>query len=165
MLQITDAIGRACIMSTTLPAVLAPLPERDVATATGMYSFLRSFGFVWGITIPSIIFNNKFDQLSWKIQDTTIRGALQGGKAYQLSTGSFIRSLSSTTQAQVYEVYLDALDAVWLAALAIGVAGLVAAGIEKHVPLRTYLVTEYGLDQGNESSSPEGIAEKNASQE
>ncbi|KAF1976200.1 MFS general substrate transporter [Bimuria novae-zelandiae CBS 107.79] len=163
MLQITDALGRACILSTTLPAVLAPLPEKDVATATGMYSFLRSFGFVWGITVPSIVFNNRFDQLSWKIQDDVIRGALQGGRAYQLSAGTFLRSLPSSTQAQVYEVYLDALDAVWLVALAIGASGLVAVGIEKHVPLRTYLETEYGLDQGNDTLGPEGAAEKAAS--
>ncbi|KAL5389728.1 hypothetical protein DPSP01_002220 [Paraphaeosphaeria sporulosa] len=160
--QVVDALGRACILSTTLPAVLAPLPEEDTATATGMNSFLRSFGFVWGITIPSVIFNNRFDRMSWKIQDDAVRAALQGGRAYQLSTGAFLKTLSSQTQSQVFEVYLDALKAVWLAAVAFGASGLVAVGVEKHVPLRTYLDTDYGLDTGNEADTPEQTIEKSA---
>ncbi|KAF2440901.1 MFS general substrate transporter [Karstenula rhodostoma CBS 690.94] len=160
--QIVDALGRACILSTTLPAVLAPLTEEDVATATGMYSFLRSFGFVWGITIPSIIFNNRFDRMSWKILDDAVRAALQGGRAYQLSTGVFLKTLPLDTQAQVFEVYLDALKSVWLAAVAFGASGLVAVGVEKHVPLRTYLDTDYGLDTGNKADSSGQAVEKGA---
>ncbi|KAK7184810.1 multidrug resistance protein fnx1 [Paraphaeosphaeria sporulosa] len=158
--QVVDALGRACILSTTLPAVLAPLPEEDTATATGMYSFLRSFGFVWGITIPSIIFNNRFDRMSWKIQDDAVRAALQGGRAYQLSTGAFLKTLASKTQSQIFEVYLDALKSVWLAAVAFGASGLVAVGVEKHVPLRTYLDTDYGLDTGTKADTPEQTVEK-----
>lgn len=160
--QIVDALGRACILSTTLPAVLAPLPEEDVATATGMYSFLRSFGFVWGITIPTIIFNNRFDRMSWKIQDDAVRAALQGGRAYQLSTGAFLKTLPPNTQSQVFQVYLDALKSVWIAAVAFGASGLVAVGVEKHVPLRTYLDTDYGLDTRNKADNSEQTAEKTA---
>lgn len=50
-----DAIGRGLLLPTVLPAIMASLPDSDTASATGLYSFLRSFGFVWGITIPGII--------------------------------------------------------------------------------------------------------------
>jgi hypothetical protein len=33
---------------------LAALEETDVATAMGFFSFLRSFGMVWGITVPGL---------------------------------------------------------------------------------------------------------------
>jgi hypothetical protein len=33
-------------MMSTLPAVLAPLPEADVAAALGTFAFLRVFGWV-----------------------------------------------------------------------------------------------------------------------
>lgn len=82
MLQIVDALGRAMILPTTLPAILASLPEKDVIAATGVYSFLRGFGYVWGITIPGIIFNNRFSQLSYQISDPTVREALGNGRAY-----------------------------------------------------------------------------------
>lgn len=147
ILQIIDAAGRAMILPTTLPAVLAPLPEADVAAATGVYSFLRSFGYVWGITIPGIIFNNKFDAYSSRITDPTVRDALLGGQAYQLATGPFVHSLNPTTKREVIGIYLEALKAVWYGAMGFGASGIIAALVEKHVPLRTDLETEYGLEE------------------
>lgn len=146
VLQIIDAAGRAMILPTTLPAVLASLKEEDVAAATGVYSFLRSFGYVWGITIPGIIFNNQFARSSFKITDPRVRGALQNGRAYQLATKDYAHTLPKDTGNQVLEVYLDALKAVWLAAMAFGASGFIAVGLERRVALRTDLETEFGLD-------------------
>ncbi|KAF5126383.1 Efflux pump FUS6 [Metarhizium anisopliae] len=70
MLQIADAVGGRYLLPTLLPAVLASLPEKDVASTTGMYSFLRSFGYVWDITIPSITFQNRFAAVSCRISDS-----------------------------------------------------------------------------------------------
>jgi hypothetical protein len=129
---------------------------KDVAAATGAYSFLRSFGYVWGMTVPSIIFNNRFDQSSVWIEDMSVREALKGGRAYQLATGPYIHTLPQPVRGQVVDVYLDALKMVWFGAMAIGASGLVAVAIEKHVPLRESLETQYGLedsgrDKGTES--------------
>ena len=49
-------------LQEALPAVLTALPESDAAVATGTYSFVRWFGFVWGVTLPSIAFNGQFDK-------------------------------------------------------------------------------------------------------
>lgn len=154
-LQIIDAAGRALILPTTLPAVLAPLAEEDVAAATGVYSFLRSFGYVWGITIPSIIFNNRFSERSYIISDTAVREALRGGRAYELAGGPYIRSLQPNTKAQVIEVYLHALKIVWIAAVAFGASGFIAVLWEKHVPLRTHLDTQYRLETNKKKADTE----------
>ncbi|KAK8053072.1 hypothetical protein PG996_012373 [Apiospora saccharicola] len=146
MLQIVDALGRACILPTTLPAILASLPEKDVAAATGVYSFLRSFGYVWGITVPGIIFNNRFDQLTYRISDPVVQETLSGGRAYELASGPYVQTLRSGVKSEVLGVYLDVLKAVWFGALAFGATGLIAVAVEKHVPLRTELETEYGLE-------------------
>ncbi|KAK7992600.1 hypothetical protein PG988_001394 [Apiospora saccharicola] len=146
MLQIVDALGRACILPTTLPAILASLPERDVAAATGVYSFLRSFGFVWGITVPGIIFNNRFGQLSFRISDPVVRETLSGGRAYELASGPYVQTLRPGVKSEVLGVYLDVLKAVWFGAMAFGATGLIAVAVEKHVPLRTELETDYGLE-------------------
>ncbi|KAK2592123.1 hypothetical protein QQS21_010194 [Conoideocrella luteorostrata] len=147
MLQIVDAIGRSLILPTTLPAVLASLPEKDVAAATGVYSFLRSFGYVWGITIPGIMFKNRFDAASYRISDSAVRDALGGGKAYESATGSFVQTLQQNVKSEVLDVYLEALKAVWYGAMAFGATGLIAVAVEKHVPLRTDLDTNYGLEE------------------
>ncbi|OCL02125.1 MFS general substrate transporter [Glonium stellatum] len=145
--QMVDAIGRALLFPTLLPAILASLAESDVATATGMYSFLRSFGFVWGFTIPGIIFNTAFDHNSPQISDVAVRKALANGHAYELATGPFINSLSPSLHEEVVGVYVKALKAVWEGAIAFGVLGLFAVFVEKHVPLRTELETQYGLQE------------------
>ncbi|KAI1855546.1 hypothetical protein JX266_000411 [Neoarthrinium moseri] len=167
MLQIVDAVGRAMILPTTLPAVLASLPEKDVAAATGVYSFLRSFGYVWGITIPGIIFNNRFNELSYQISDPTVRETLGSGKAYEFATGPYVQSLGTDLKSEVLNVYLQALKAVWFGAMAFGASGLIAVAVEKHVPLRTELETKYGLDKKAmkepKSSAEMGDAEREQS--
>lgn len=159
MLQIVDALGRAFILPTTLPAILASLPEKDVASATGVYSFLRSFGYVWGITIPGIIFNNRFSQLSGRIPDADVREALGGGNAYQLASGTYVQTLPPVVRSAVIDVYLEALKAVWYGAMAVGSTGLIAVVIERHVPLRTELETTYGLEEAKEKEEQAGIEE------
>lgn len=42
----TQAMGLSCVLLCTLPAILASLDESDVALATGMFSFLRSLGYI-----------------------------------------------------------------------------------------------------------------------
>lgn len=158
MLQIVDALGRAFILPTTLPAVLASLPEKDVASATGVYSFLRSFGFVWGITVPGIMFNNRFSELSYRISDAVVREALSDGKAYQLASGPYVQTLPPTVRSEVLGVYLEALKAVWLGAMAFGASGLIAVAVEKHVPLRTELETQYGLEVKKEKDGDGELA-------
>jgi hypothetical protein len=44
--QAVEAIGQGFVIPTILPAIQASLPESEVASSVGMYSFLRSFGFV-----------------------------------------------------------------------------------------------------------------------
>ncbi|KAI0102206.1 MFS general substrate transporter [Nemania sp. FL0031] len=160
VLQIVDALGRAFILPTTLPAVLASLPERDVAAATGVYSFLRSFGYVWGATIPGIIFNNRFDQLSYRISDPTVREMLADGRAYQLTSGAYLKTLEPNIRSEVLDVYLQALKVVWYGAMGFGASGLIAVAVEKHVPLRTNLESAYGIEDKKETEVEDSVKTK-----
>ncbi|RYP64448.1 hypothetical protein DL769_006670 [Monosporascus sp. CRB-8-3] len=45
--QCLGAISIGVLMTTTLPAVQAPLAETDVAVVTGTWGFLRCFGGIW----------------------------------------------------------------------------------------------------------------------
>lgn len=145
--QVVDAIGRGLLLPTVLPAIMASLPDSDVASATGVYSFLRSFGFVWGITIPGIIFNAQFDRYSTLISDPAVREEMGGGRAYQFASGTYIESLVPIVQQEVLSVYGEAFKAVWIGAVAFGITGVVAVFAEKHIPLRTKLHTEYGMER------------------
>lgn len=144
--QMVDAVGRGILFPCILPAILASLDERDVATATSMFSFLRSFGFVWGVTIPALIFDANFDHNAGRILDAAVRSRLGGGHAYDSVGTHFVQSLPEPTHGQVIATYVKALKATWIAAAAFGVTGLGAVLVEKHIALRTELVTEYGIE-------------------
>lgn len=155
--QIIAAGGTGIVMTAVLPSTLAALPETDVAVATGTYSFIRSFGFVWGVTLPSIVFNGQFNKYLYRVQDETVRATLANGAAYGYASGGFIPRLPIDTRNEVIAVYVDALKTVWQVAIAFSCLGFCCVFIEKHVELRKELNTEFGLKEGkqNETSGME----------
>lgn len=162
ILQMLNATGQGLIIPTLLPAIMASLSESDTASATGVFSFLRSFGYVWGISLSSIIFNNRVKQNLWRIQDPVVQDNLSGGRAYELLSQGYIGTLPLATQKQALDVYSESLRSIWWAAVAFGCVGSLAVLIEKHVPLRQRLDTEYGLD-GVLETDPEVQAEEEIS--
>ena len=157
------AFGQALLIPTILPAVQASLAESEVASSVGLYSFLRSFGWFWGITIPSIVFNNRWDQLDARIADPNVRISLAGGQAYH--SAGVHPSWSQATVAQVVGVYTDTMKTLWYAAIVPAGVGFFAVFLEKSLTLRDTLDTEFGLDQGKEEVSREerGVEDKSRS--
>ncbi|KAF2014339.1 MFS general substrate transporter [Aaosphaeria arxii CBS 175.79] len=161
--QAINGIGLAMLFPSILPAILAALPESSAATATGFFSFLRSFGLVWGITIPALIFNNEFDRLAaQRIDDPVLRAKLANGNAYE-SVGaetSLVKGLEEGSREQVVDVYTRALRMVWIVAVAFAVSGFLSVFVERNIPLRTSLDTEFGLDEGGGKETADVVREK-----
>lgn len=153
--QIIAAGGTGIIMTSILPSILAALSESDVAVATGTYSFVRSFGFVWGVTLPSIAFNGQFNRYLYRIANATVRAELANGAAYGYASGGMIRQLPNGTRLEVIGVYVDALKTVWQVVLAFSCLGFFCVFIEKHVELRKELHTEFGLENSKKGGMQE----------
>lgn len=83
--QILHSAGIALIYTSTMPSVLAPLDESDVAVATATYSFLRSLGFLWGAIMAGIVLNRQVDRYMYLAPNDGIRQMLRGGGAYALA--------------------------------------------------------------------------------
>ena len=144
--QLIMSIGLGSVMTTILPSIQAALPESDVATATSTFAFVRSFGFIWGITIPSIIFRARFDTLRPMITNEDVRSVLSSGSAYGYASGTYIGSLPEDVRAEVLGVYTMALKAVWEAAIAFALISFVAVFFAKDIELRKELKTDFGLE-------------------
>lgn len=145
--QIIPAAGVGLIVAALLPAVQAKLSEADVGKSTATWGFMRGFGTVWGSAIPAAVFNNRFDQLSSRISDPTVRSMLSGGNAYQHATETFVTSLSATNgvREQVISVFSDSMKQVWQVGIAFAGLGFLLVFLEERVELRKELETEYGL--------------------
>lgn len=163
--QIIAALGLGAPVSTVLPSLQASLPESDVATATATYQFVRSFGFVWGITIPSIIFNNLVNSRLPSLSDQSLVPQIANGGAYGFVVGGQIGRQAPDVQAELLDIYIGALKRVWQIGLAFTLIGFLSVFGSKHVALREELDNEYGLEDGSKGDDEEKHTKKEMSPE
>lgn len=90
--QIIGAVAIGIITPVTLPTILTPLPESDVAVATATWAFMRGFGTIWGAAIPLAVFNSKANSLvAARLYDNeSARALLENGGVYSLAAGGSI---------------------------------------------------------------------------
>ncbi|CZR58356.1 related to putative multidrug transporter Mfs1.1 (major facilitator family protein) [Phialocephala subalpina] len=147
------AAGSGIIVSSLLPAIQAALSDNDAAASTALFTFVRSFGAIWGITIPVAVFNNQFDKLLYKIQDPATRALLADGQAYEHASRAFIYAITEPVRSQVIGVYSDSLKTVWQVGIAMAGLGFIVVFVEKELKMRTELTTEYGLKEKPETAA------------
>ncbi len=145
--QIITGGGSGFVLNTLLPACQAGLVESDQAAATATWSFIRSFGSIWGVAIPAAIFNNRFDQLSFRIDDPSTRTLLSAGRSYQYATADFVNSFPPTLREQIISVYVDSLKLLWQISILFSGIAFLLVFLEKQIKLRKELDTEYGLEE------------------
>jgi MFS family permease len=145
------------LSSTTLPAVLAALNEKDVATATGTWAFLRSFGIIWGVTLPAVVFNNRFSHLSSRISEPGVRALLANGRAYEHGTRAFIDSFQGQLRDEIISVYEESLRSVWLVGTGVAGVGFLVVFLEREIKLRRTLDTKFGLREKKKGADPRRI--------
>lgn len=153
--ELLGAAGLGALSISLIPALQAPLEERYAATSAGMYSFFRGFGAIWGVTIPSVIFNNVVKQQvtadpSAFATNPTLAARLIDGHAYELATKAFLDSLEpsdSQLRDHVIAIFEHAIHIVFYALVAFAGLGLLLVFLEKEVPMRTENATEFGLEE------------------
>lgn len=148
LFQLLCAAGSGLLSGILLPAVQAPLDETYVATSTGLWSFSRYFGCIWGVAIPSAIFNNECSRLARGLADTSIAELLTGGRAYQYATAAFVNGIEDeSTRKNVVNVFAGALRTVWLIGIAFAGLGFLLVFVEEEIELRKELNTEFGMEE------------------
>ncbi|KAG8666639.1 COP9 signalosome complex subunit 1 [Fusarium poae] len=161
--QILFGFGTGFVFTSTLPPILASLPDSDVATATGAWTFIRNFGSIWGVAIPAAVFNNHVNHAAPNISDERVRDLLVDGGAYEHATQYFLKTLESTPRLkdEVVQVYLNGIKVVWQTSIAFCLLGFLLCFFVRSLTLRDELNTEFGLQEDKESSqiksSEEGV--------
>ncbi|TGO47499.1 hypothetical protein BOTNAR_0522g00020 [Botryotinia narcissicola] len=155
ILQIVFAAGAGIVLTATLPAIQAPLPKSDVATATATWGFIHSLGFVCGVAIPSSIFEAKFRSMVYTIDDDGSKKMLRAGGAYEHASKAFITSLSEELRTQVVRLFAVSLKLVWEVGLAFAIFGLLASLFVQDIELRSNLETNYGYGEESEATKTE----------
>lgn len=162
ILELLVGAGLGSTVSALLPAVQAGLTEADTATSTATWAFIRSLGTIWGVSIPAAVFNNRFDQLSYRVTDASIRAQLTHGQAYEHASKQFLDSVDSVTRDQLVGIYADSLKRSWQVGIIFAGISFLAVFFEKEVKLRTELDTKFGLENQDtkQAEKREGEIEK-----
>ncbi|CAF3600843.1 hypothetical protein FGSG_01584 [Fusarium graminearum PH-1] len=151
LLQFLPAIGSGFLLNTLLPAFQASTEEIDQAAATGTWSFIRSLGTVWGVAIAGTVFNSYTKQYAHMIGNEVAREALRSGDSYQSATRAFILQFDEEAQGQLRHVFMLSLRKVYVISVAFGGLAFVLSLLEKEIPLREELDTQYGLEEKGSS--------------
>ncbi|KAK0629347.1 major facilitator superfamily domain-containing protein [Bombardia bombarda] len=146
-LQILPSIGAGMVLDTLLPAFQAGVAESDAAAATASWTFIRSFGNIWGVAIPAAVFNTYTNMFAEGIDDALAREHLQHGDSYTWATRSFIEGFPEPVRSQIIDVFSRALSRVWLVSITFSGLAFLLCLVEKEVHLRTELDTEFGLEE------------------
>lgn len=150
--QIIGALAIGIITPVTLPTILTPLPESDVAVATATWAFMRGFGTIWGAAIPLAVFNTKADSLAAILlrDNEDARALLSNGGAYTLAAGGSLYATlglddNPSLMATVKDIYVNSLRLCWQVGLTFALLGFLLTFLAKELPMRTELETEFGL--------------------
>lgn len=156
--QVVESFGAGLTLAVLLPALLAPLTDKDTALATGTWAFMRSFGIMWGVAIASTIYSNRAAQLAGSgaiSSDAEVAAQFMAGGAYTAAEPDFMDSLSAQARADVIAVQSSALRRSWQVAIGFGAAGLIAAAVMRQVPLRKENDTDFGMVEKQDKPTEE----------
>ncbi|KAH7072743.1 major facilitator superfamily domain-containing protein [Paraphoma chrysanthemicola] len=147
--------GLGLTLSTLLPGIMAGLPESDVASSTATYSFIRTFGYIWGVTIASIVFNGVFNHHLPQISSPELRAQLRDGQAYGFASQAhrLRNTIPPEVWSEVVDVYRKSLQVIWYVGAGICVVCFCLVWVEKSIPLRKELDTQYGIENDVETPS------------
>ncbi|SPO01912.1 related to putative multidrug transporter Mfs1.1 (major facilitator family protein) [Cephalotrichum gorgonifer] len=165
MYQVIAAGGSGFVLNTLLPACQTPLQESDQAAATATWSFVRSFGSIWGVAIPAAIFNNYFDKLSTRISDQEVAAHFRNGKAYESASANLIDSFPEPVKQELVGVYVESLKYVWRMSVIFAGICFLLVFLEKQIKMRTELDTEFGLEDKKEKKKDPESGEKAMTEE
>lgn len=129
-LQIIIAAGNGLLMATLLPNVQAQFSADDLWSVTGLFNYLRSFALVWGVTIPSIIFDQTVDN-NLHLLPASIRSKFQHGGAYARASQEFTQSFEPSIRESVLQLYTRALRATWWGAMSFALLALVLVPLQR----------------------------------
>lgn len=156
------SLGLGVTILTLLPSIMAGLPESDVASITAVDVSTKTFGFVWGVTISSIIFNAAVNANLHQISDPTLRDQLTNGAAYAFASKihELKVSLDPHVLSEVQQVYIAGLRVIWWTGLGASLFGFLIVWLEESLELRDTLETDYGLDAQGDTTDQENVASK-----
>ncbi len=129
-------LGLGMVMQVLVLTVQNAVDRRDLGTATGAATFLRSMGGSFGVALFGAVLSNR---LAANLADLLPGGRLPAGISESTLRGSpkVILSLPAAVRDPVIDAFARSIDTVFLAAVPIALLGFALTLFLPEVPLRT----------------------------
>ena len=129
-------LGLGMVMQVLVLAVQNAVDHRDLGTATGAATFLRSMGGSFGVALFGAVLSNR---LATNLADLLPGGRLPPGISPDTLKGSpaAILSLPDAVRGPVIEAFARSIDTVFLAGVPIALIGFAISLLLREEPLRT----------------------------
>jgi EmrB/QacA subfamily drug resistance transporter len=129
-------LGLGMVMQVLVLTVQNAVDRRDLGTATGAATFLRSMGGSFGVALFGAVLANR---LATNLADLLPGGHLPAGISESTLRGSpkVILSLPAAVRDPVIDAFARSIDTVFLAAVPIALVGFALTLFLPEVPLRT----------------------------
>jgi hypothetical protein len=134
--------------------VIAGLPDSSNGAAAGSWAFLRGTGSLFGVAVPSAIFNAVITGCLPNIDSESVRSQLANGQAYQRATSAFVHKFDAGIQSQIVDAFTKSLVGVWAVFTVFAGVGFALTFLERQLKLRQELDTRYGLKTPRTSVAP-----------
>jgi low affinity Fe/Cu permease len=145
--QIIAGIGVGPNFQSPLIALQNFVPQRDIATATATFGFVRNLSTAISVVIGSVVFQNEMQKKS-----AMLSASLGPELARELSGGSagasvgIVSKLPPAQRAVARQAFFESLRTMWIMYVAFAAAGLLVSLLISHQTLsKEHQVTKTGL--------------------
>ncbi len=146
-------LGLGMVMQVLVLAVQNAVDPRDLGTATGAATFLRSMGGSFGVALLGAVLSNR---LATNLADLLPGGHLPPGVSPDTLKGSpaAILALPPAVRAPVVEAFARSIDTVFLVGVPIAIVGFAITLLLREVPLRSSAPAQVESVAGADGSEP-----------
>jgi predicted MFS family arabinose efflux permease len=153
--QVIEGSGIGMLTAAVFFPFLAPIPVESNAHAIALYTFIRNFANILGITIGGVILQNELG----KRLPSDFASRFPEGVSIAYSIIPLIRTLPEPLKGQIQIAFADSLKVVWQALAGIAGGGLVVSLAMKGLKLHSEVDAKWGLNENSVESDLEASKE------
>lgn len=143
-LQVLATAGIGVLYTAPIFTVLAPLPIERNASAIALFSFVRNFGYTWGVTIAATVLQNELK----RTLPAAFAALFPSGVEIAYAAIPVIRTLDEPLRTEVKNAFAESMSVVWKVMAGIGGLGFLSLALIREIPMQVATDDRFGLHEG-----------------
>ncbi|KAG8964859.1 hypothetical protein FRC05_003564 [Tulasnella sp. 425] len=152
--QIIEGVGLGLLYPITSFPVLAPIPVTQSGYALALWTFVRSYGQMWGITIGAAVLQNG---LKKRLPQDFLSLFPKQNIEIAYAVIPMIDGLEESRRIEVQDAFAGSIRVIWLVLVGIAGVGFLSSLVMKQLKLHTAKDEDWGMKE--KSGDPEKVPE------